>query len=60
MEDGVKKTKAERRERDSHLYLDPHRVWERVMGIKIKRAAWDEIQLSHFTYWYMTTMTRRS
>ena len=38
---------------DSHRYLDPYEVWKRVMRVEIPKAAWEEIQRSHFTYWYM-------
>jgi len=38
---------------DSHRWLDPYEVWKRVMRVEIPKAAWEEIQRSHFTYWYM-------
>jgi hypothetical protein len=38
---------------DSHRYLDPYEVWKRVMRVEIPKAPWEEIQRSHFTYWYM-------
>jgi hypothetical protein len=47
------------RPQDSHKFLDPYEVWKRVMRVEISKAAWDEIQRSHFTYWYMPLAKRK-
>lgn len=48
------------RPQDSHKFLDPYEVWKRVMRIpKISKEAWDAIQRSHFTYWYMPLARRK-
>lgn len=48
--------KSARRERGSHLYLDPHHVTPITRCQKIDKAAWNESQREHFTYWYMASV----
>lgn len=47
------------RPQDRHTYLDPYEVWKRVMRVEIPKEAWNEIQRSHFTYWYMPLAKRK-
>jgi hypothetical protein len=42
------------RPQDRHTHLDPYEVWKRVMRIEgISKEAWENLQRSHFSYWYM-------
>lgn len=47
------RSRAEKRLLDSHTRLDPITVFSRVMRVKISKPLFDQIQATHFTYWYM-------